>query len=293
MQKMQWLSSIYNRGEWIQEAELIHGKTLDYSLVKYTTSHAMVKLRCPVHGIFEIAAYQHLQRSHRYSQYCESSSQIRDLESFTVASKAKFGNRFDYSEAIYHGTHSSIVLKCPDHGSFMTASSYHINSSFGCPQCANDEYPSVTIGVEQFVKICVEVHDDKYDYSMLKSECKYRIVAIYGHYRVSRSWTLCGSASNHRYGHGCMKCSKYTDRFDTDRFIESKKYMATNTTIARSYIFRRIKRSASYAPDHGTFEQLFNQSLNQMRVSLRLFDNSQYVDTEIFINEATGLQWKI
>lgn len=280
----------YTTEEWIQEAERIHGKALDYSLVKYTTSHAMVKLRCLVHGIFEIAAYQHLQRSHPCAQcFYESSGQIRDLESFMVASKAKFGNKFDYSEAIYQGTNSDIVLKCPDHGTFTTKPSNHLNSSFGCAQCANDKYPNVATSVEQFVKICVEVHDDKYDYSMLESESKYESLQSMVTIVCPDHGPFQQRALSHRYGKGCSKCSKYTDRFDTDRFIEeAKKVHDDKYDYSKVVYVSSNQKVCIVCPDHGAFEQLpYSHKMGQG--CRNCSTNSRYVDTEIFINEATQI----
>jgi G:T-mismatch repair DNA endonuclease (very short patch repair protein) len=46
--------------EFIKRAKLIHGNKYDYSLVKYKNKDTKIKIKCPVHGIFEIVPHNHI-----------------------------------------------------------------------------------------------------------------------------------------------------------------------------------------------------------------------------------------
>ena len=276
----------YTTEEWIQEAERVHGQVLDYSLVKYTKANAMVKLRCPIHGNFELVAYQHLQRAYPCSQ-CYFKTQIRDSESFIVASKAKFGDKqFDYSEVKYEQSTSKIVLKCAHHGIFTTTPAKHMQTRFGCGQCANEKHPNVAMSIEEFIRICAEVHMDKYDYSMLESEFKYEAL----HSMVTVVCPDHGSfqqrAAKHRYGHGCPECSKYTRRYDTERFVEeAKKVHGDKYDYSKVAYSSCNQKVCIICPVHGEFEQMpYFHRVGQGCRECSL--NCRYVDTEIFIKEA-------
>ena len=51
----------YTTDEFIEEVKKIHGDKYDYSKLEYVNSHGKVKIICPIHGIFEQRAYEHLQ----------------------------------------------------------------------------------------------------------------------------------------------------------------------------------------------------------------------------------------
>ena len=51
--------------EWVQRATQKHKGKYDYSLVKYINSRTEVKIICPIHGVFEQRAENHM-----YGQGC-------------------------------------------------------------------------------------------------------------------------------------------------------------------------------------------------------------------------------
>ena len=50
-----------NTDKWIEEVKKIHYNKYDYTLTEYTGYYNKVKIICPIHGIFEQKAYNHLQ----------------------------------------------------------------------------------------------------------------------------------------------------------------------------------------------------------------------------------------
>ena len=75
--------------QFVERANNIHGGAYGYDLVEYRNSHSSVKIRCPIHGVFEQAANHHLeghgckqcslQNTHRrsiYEQVCKGKSSL-------------------------------------------------------------------------------------------------------------------------------------------------------------------------------------------------------------------------
>lgn len=55
-------------------------------------------------------------------------------ETFLKKARAKHGDRYDYSEANYKGSHTKVVIRCADHGTFEQTPASHL-SGRGCPEC--------------------------------------------------------------------------------------------------------------------------------------------------------------
>ena len=53
-----------NTDDFIRLAKEVHGDKYDYSLVKYNKWKEKVKIICPIHGIFEQAPQQHINKKH-------------------------------------------------------------------------------------------------------------------------------------------------------------------------------------------------------------------------------------
>jgi len=53
-------TSIYNRTQnFLNKAKLIHNNKYDYSLVDYRNNKTIIRIICPIHGIFEQTPHQH------------------------------------------------------------------------------------------------------------------------------------------------------------------------------------------------------------------------------------------
>ncbi len=54
---------------------------------------------------------------------------------FLHSARAKFGERFDYSQIRYQRQKISVTIVCPDHGPFEQTPDKHLQSEQGCPKC--------------------------------------------------------------------------------------------------------------------------------------------------------------
>lgn len=59
--KCQSVKMTKSHSKVIQEFEQVHGDTYDYTNVNYKNQHALVKIRCKIHGIFEQSPHHHLK----------------------------------------------------------------------------------------------------------------------------------------------------------------------------------------------------------------------------------------
>ena len=115
---------------FIAEAKEIYGDRYDYSKVEYKNREHRVTIVCPVHGDFQVYAREHLDG--KGCPKCEKG------DKFLLKLKNKFGDKFGLDEFIYESSTAPVTLVCPKHGAFSRLPHQIINSSQGCPECAND-----------------------------------------------------------------------------------------------------------------------------------------------------------
>lgn len=129
---------------------------------------------------------------------------INRKATFVAKSKAKFGeDLLDYSKVKIHNSRTKVTLICKICGyEWKTYQHNHIGKqSSGCPQCAGVA-PRTT---EQYKAMCIEVHEDLYDYS----NTKYKSMND----KVTFKCNRCGQmltqiAGNHLYNEqGCGDCN--------------------------------------------------------------------------------------
>lgn len=114
---------------FIAEAKEIYGDRYDYSKVDYKNRDHRVTIVCPIHGDFQVYAREHLDG--KGCPKCEKG------EKFIAKLKEKFGDKFGLDEFVYESSTSPVTLICPTHGAFSRLPHQIINTSFGCPECAN------------------------------------------------------------------------------------------------------------------------------------------------------------
>ncbi|MFM0192131.1 hypothetical protein PQQ65_03485 [Paraburkholderia strydomiana] len=150
--------------DFIRRARGEHGDRYDYSQAVFKGVDHKVKIVCPDHGVFEQAAYDHMKG--RGCAVCGAaqaiSAQRHDLTVFLDRAKAKFGNKWDYSSAVYVNSNTKTEIKCPEHGSFWQTPHEHIAST-GCPQCST----VARVDRDEFFRRAFAVHGLTYDYSQI------------------------------------------------------------------------------------------------------------------------------
>lgn len=115
---------------FIAEAKDIYGDRYDYSKVDYKNKEHRVTITCSIHGDFQVYAREHLDG--KGCPKCEKGKK------FLLKLKEKFGDKFGLDEFVYESSTAPVTLICPTHGAFSRLPHQILNSSLGCPECAND-----------------------------------------------------------------------------------------------------------------------------------------------------------
>lgn len=86
-------------------------------------------------------------------------------EEFISRARQVWGDRFDFSKAIYKNNHTKVEVVCEKHGSFFATPS-NIYAGWGCKQCGIEEGARKrSINTAEFLERAKAVHGDTYDLS--------------------------------------------------------------------------------------------------------------------------------
>jgi hypothetical protein len=183
--------------DFIKKSREIHGNKYDYSLVEYKNNHTKVKIICPKHGFFEQIPYSHLN-----GFSCKKCSGFNILTTKDFIKKAieVHGNKYDYSLVEYENSKRKVKIVCPIHGVFEQNTVNHIHLKNNCPKCVNNNIKSTT---KDFIKKAIEVHGNRFDYSLVEyenSKTKVKIICpIHGVFEQN--------TTHHLRGVGCPICN--------------------------------------------------------------------------------------
>jgi very-short-patch-repair endonuclease/protein-arginine kinase activator protein McsA len=174
-------SQISTREYIIRRFQDVHGDDYDYSLVTSAANHELVKIICPIHGLFEQSPTNHYKKKGCVKcgiKKCQNSntySQEEIIKEFNAIHKG----RYNYSLVVYDGCDKHVKIICEIHGIFEQTPQKHKNKQ-GCKQCGYAESrknrtvlykgTKFKIDTDFIVKRFRDIHGDKYDYSLVKYE---------------------------------------------------------------------------------------------------------------------------
>lgn len=245
--------------QFIAEATETHQGKYDYSLVAYTKNKAKVKIICPDHGEFEQEASRHLRGSgcRECGKIKMGNSHRKTNTQFIEEAKAIHGDRYDYSLVDYKHVKKEVKIICRIHGEFLQTRMTHILLKHGCQKCGiiknGNSHRKET---EQFIKESIEIHGEKYDYSLVDYKHVFTNVVIIcpDHGKFEQRPT------SHLQGSGCYDCGiknayekkvKSLEQFIIDaREVHGDKYDYSLVEYVNRITYVKIICS-----DHGEFEQ--------------------------------------
>lgn len=241
--------------DWVKRAKKVHGDRYDYSQVVYISSRSKVDVICREHGKFEQSANSHAQGSGCPKCYDKNRGKSRQLttEEFIARAKTVHGGKYDYSETSYTNSYTKVNIICRVHGLFSQNSHHHL-AGHGCTYCGNN----ITKSRDEFVKQAIDVHGDRYDYSLVDYVNNIGKVKI-----VCREHGVFEQAPvNHtRQSQGCPHCAGIMP-VTTEQFIKRAKEKHSNKY---DYTKVRCERSSQCVvitcPVHGDFRQSANSHL--------------------------------
>ena len=181
--------------EFIEKSKKVHGDRYDYSLVEYKNNNTKVKIICSKHGVFEQTLKNHLNSN---CPKCSNNNIKLTKKDFIKKSREIHGNKYDYSLVEYKNNHTKVKIICPKHGFFEQIPYSHLNG-FSCKKCSGFNI----LTTKDFIKKAIEVHGNKYDYSLVEyenSKRKVKIVCpIHGVFEQN--------TTHHLRGVGCPICN--------------------------------------------------------------------------------------
>lgn len=253
-----------NIDKFITKARSVHGDKYDYSLAIYGCCTEKVKIICKKHGVFE-----QLPNSHLGGHGCARCGQsitvaVRKLNTDNFIAKAKniHGDKYDYSLVVYENSKKQIKIICSIHDIFKQLPNSHLNGS-GCIKCGRDiAVRKMTSCKEKFINKAVEVHGNKYDYSLVEyigSRDNVKIICPeHGIFEQT--------PSSHLLGSNCPKCSyknvSEKNRIDKQEFVRRamKVHGGRYDYSSVNYKSSAIKIEITCLK-HGAFKQLSSSHL--------------------------------
>lgn len=207
-------SKSYDTNDFTSKAKIVHGDRFDYSHCKYTTSRSKVEIICPIHGPFLQAPVNHL--SGQGCPYCgiikRAKAQSSDIDEFTYRAKMVHGDQYDYSSVDYVNAFSKVEIICPKHGSFFQVADSHLRGR-GCRHCSNiRKSEKLSSDTNEFVSRANVIHNNQYDYSLVKyagANTKVEIICKeHGSFKQT--------PNNHLQGQGCLQCYRQIQLNDSN-----------------------------------------------------------------------------
>jgi hypothetical protein len=134
-------------------------------------------------------------------------------EEFIKKAKKVHGDRYDYSLVVYNGYKTKIKIICREHGVFEQNPGDHYSNGCGCPKCylikKNRNINNQKIGLDKFIIRSNEIHNNKYDYSLVQyKNCKTKVKIICPEHGVFKQ-----IPDHHYRGVGCPKCYDFTNKY--------------------------------------------------------------------------------
>lgn len=197
---------------------IIHKNKYEYNFNNYKNVNSKILIKCDKHGIFSQRVCDHLKGSGCYlCGIIKSTNKKRNnLSDLIKKSNIIHDNKYDYSLIKnYKNMHEKIYIKCNKHGIFETTFHNHVNKKRGCKECSVDKR---RYNENIFIKKSNIVHDNKYDYSLVKyktSKEKVDIICnIHGIFKQSPNY--------HLLGQGCPKCKTSKGEKDIINYLKEK-----------------------------------------------------------------------
>ncbi len=214
----------------------------------------------------------------------------KTTEGFIAAAIVKYGNKFDYSMAVYDKNTKNtdmITIICPDHGKFEISKNRFLDNKdfkYGCRRCS----PSYRRTQEEFIEDATIKHNGKYDYSLVKFEKMKDMITIickiHGEYVQEARHHL-------NDGNGCTDCQYGAKRHNNEIFIA----MANEIHGEGKYDYSLVKYEGNnikveiICPKHDKFYQTPNAHINQKQNCPKCANEALRMTQEEFIVKARSI----
>ena len=207
---------------FIKKANEIHDK-YNYSEVEYKNYDTKVKIICNKHGAFFQTPSNHINRRSGCPKCANENSSIilsSTSEEFIPKATLIHNNKYDYSYVIYKNNATNIKIFCKEHNlMFEQTPSNHLSGA-RCPLCAKTSRQKIRrTPLEIFLKMCYDVHGDKYDYSHVTYD-DYMLYKVIIHCKKHGLFTQ--NTKDHLYAKsGCPKCQESKGELEIKKILDT------------------------------------------------------------------------
>ncbi len=234
--------------DFIEKSNKIHNNKYNYSLTEYKGYHTKIRIICPTHGEFEQRPSNHLN-----GQGCpicgtvnSHKTQSLGKENFIKKANKIHNNKYDYSMVDYTNCFTKIKIICPIHGEFEQRPNNHIRGN-KCPKCSViDATKKQTYNSDIFIKKATEVHDGKYDYTLVN----YVLGNIKIKIKCPKHGVFLQKPSDHLYGKGCPYCKTSKGELMIKKFLEGKNIKYIPQHYFPDCKYKRVLKFDFYLPDY-------------------------------------------
>jgi hypothetical protein len=202
--------------EFIASARVIHGNKYDYSKAEYKNYNTNICIICPTHGEFDQLPYNHTKQKSGCPR-CSKNKRLTTKE-FIIRANEIHNGKYDYSKVNYINNRTKIIIICPIHGAFIQSPDIHISSPnyCGCPKCGG----TIKSNNNQFILAARNVHDNKYNYSLVHYNTAHKKVII----KCNTCNTVFQQApTDHLNGKGCCICNQSHGERKIRKFLHENK----------------------------------------------------------------------
>ena len=194
---------------FINKSNEVHNFKFSYPNAHYINNRTKIKIECVVHGEFEQIPVSHMAGAGCHA--CLGTKKVSTEDYINRVKNIHIDDKgyplYIYDNTIYINTNTMISIDCPKHGKFLLRPTTHLNGT-GCPTCNSN----TLITKEEFIKKAQLIHNNKFDYSLVKIENIYqKVIIICEHGRFEQL------AYSHLRGHSCIKCR---NGMTTEEFIK-------------------------------------------------------------------------
>lgn len=223
--------------EFIEKANRVHNNKYTYEKAHYINTGTKLCITCPEHGDF-----WQVPNNHLLGAGCpKCAGKYNDLEFFIERARKVHGDKYDYSKAEYKGSNTKLCIICPEHGKFWQTPSGHMLGQ-GCPICAG-RYMDTKL----FIERSTEVHNGKYDYSLVDYKGATEKVKII----CPRHGIFEQVASSHLWGNGCPICNQSHLENYVMRVLKSQKIKFETQKAFEWMTFRGKMHLDFFLPEQG------------------------------------------
>lgn len=215
--------NIRDQGFFIRKAKEVHGDFYDYSDTEYKHSLVKVKIKCPIHGIFEIKPSNHINNKQgcKLCGTAKTKNKIKKKLSVFLEEISKKENykNYDFSKIHQFDTMNDVItISCIKHGEYKTRPKYvRRGYFFGCKDCVieNDRF-----NTSKFVEISSKLHKNYYNYDKVEYFKAHDEITItcpkHGDY-------ICKPYIHIAGGGFCPKCTSYVSSYEIEiyNFLKS------------------------------------------------------------------------